>query len=65
PFGPKDCRDLAQRARRLGAGALITTEKDAVKFLNFDKLKVPIYYLKIEVEVTQGEARLWEVIERK
>lgn len=63
-FDSKDHRKLVNRARQLGATALITTEKDAVKFSGFDKSETPVYYVTVEVEFLQGEAPLWEAIEK-
>jgi len=63
-FDLKDHRNLVNRARQLGATALITTEKDAVKFSGFDKSVMPVYYVTVEVEFLQGEAPLWEAIEK-
>jgi tetraacyldisaccharide 4'-kinase len=63
-FDLKDYRNLVNRARQLGATALITTEKDAVKFSSFDKSEMPVYYVTVEVEFLQGELFLWEAIEK-
>jgi tetraacyldisaccharide 4'-kinase len=63
-FDSKDYRRLVNWARQLGATALITTEKDAVKFSGFDKSVMPVYYVTVEVEFLQGEAPLWEAIEK-
>jgi tetraacyldisaccharide-1-P 4'-kinase len=63
-FDLKDYRNLVNRARQLGAAALITTEKDAVKFSSFDKSEMPVYYVTVEVGFLQGEPFLWEAIEK-
>jgi tetraacyldisaccharide 4'-kinase len=59
-YGPAELRRLAGRAVRMGAPALITTEKDAMN-LPDDALDLiaptPLYYLEIGVEVEDG-ARL-------
>lgn len=64
-FGEKDHHLLVEKASLLGAQALITTEKDAIKLFGFDKSEMPIYYVTIEVEFLQGERRFWEIIEKR
>ncbi len=34
---------------------IITTEKDAVRFLQPEEMDVPIYFLRIEIEIKQGQ----------
>ena len=38
----------------LHADALITTEKDAVRFPRLEKTPVPCYYLRVDIEITSG-----------
>ena len=38
----------------LGADAIITTEKDAVRFPNIGRRDVPIYYLRVDIEILSG-----------
>ena len=38
----------------LGADALITTEKDAVRFPRLEKTPVPCYYLRVDIEILKG-----------
>lgn len=55
-----DVDEVVDEARRRGAGALVTTEKDAVKLraLHFD---IPCYVVEIEIKV-DNENRLREII---
>ena len=43
------------RTADLGAEALITTEKDAVRFPRLETTPVPCYYLRVDIEVLKGE----------
>ena len=36
------------------AEALITTEKDAVRFPRLEKTPVPCYYLRVDIEIISG-----------
>ena len=38
----------------LHADALITTEKDAVRFPRFETTPVPCYYLRVDIEILRG-----------
>jgi tetraacyldisaccharide 4'-kinase len=38
----------------LGADALITTEKDAVRFPRLETTPVPCYYLRVDIEILKG-----------
>ncbi|MGN0853484.1 MAG: tetraacyldisaccharide 4'-kinase [Kiritimatiellia bacterium] len=42
------------RTADLHADALITTEKDAVRFPRFETTPVPCYYLRVDIEILKG-----------
>ena len=42
------------RTSDLGAEALITTEKDAVRFPRLETTPVPCYYLRVDIEILKG-----------
>jgi tetraacyldisaccharide 4'-kinase len=48
-----------QRCIRRDVGAIITTEKDAVRLPAIDPLPLPIYYLRVEIEILSGH-ETWE-----
>ncbi len=47
-----------------GAKALITTEKDAVRFPHIERRDLPIYYLRVEIEMLSGSEAFREWIQR-
>ena len=51
PYTSADWRAICDTARREGAEALVTTEKDAVRLKPPWLLKVPVYSLRIRVEL--------------
>lgn len=51
PFNKKQLHDIAQKAKAKGATCLICTQKDAVKFDKDIAADLPIYWLKIEIEM--------------
>lgn len=46
--------DLINRSRECGAAAMITTEKDAVRFPRLDRTDVPVYFLRVDIELLSG-----------
>ncbi len=43
---------------------IVTTEKDAVRFPRPGSIDVPVYFLRIEVEILKGQAAWDDLIER-
>ena len=56
--------DIINRSKKLGAGAIITTEKDAVRFPRLDRHDVPVYFLRVDIEILSGEEDFRECISR-
>lgn len=46
--------DAINKAHKLGAEALITTEKDAVRFPKLTRTAVPVYYVRVDIEIMAG-----------
>lgn len=46
--------DAVNRSRERGAEVIITTEKDAVRFPRLERCDVPIYFLRVEIELLSG-----------
>ncbi|MBK1834040.1 tetraacyldisaccharide 4'-kinase [Roseibacillus ishigakijimensis] len=63
-FPLKDVDALCQRALRRDADLIVTTEKDAVRFPRPTEMIVPIYFLRIEVEIIEGEEEWQACLER-
>ena len=47
--------DIVNRGKRLQADAIITTEKDAVRFPRLDRCDVPIFFMRVDIEILSGE----------
>jgi tetraacyldisaccharide 4'-kinase len=58
-YAEKELNLFLQRCVRRDVSAVITTEKDAVRFPIIDPLEVPIYYLRVEIEILNGQ-ETWE-----
>ena len=53
-YATQEVINVVNRAADLGCDALITTEKDAVRFPKLSAVAVPVYYLRIEIEILHG-----------
>jgi tetraacyldisaccharide 4'-kinase len=59
-----DLAELSALARREGADCLVTTEKDAVRIAKGRDFAVPLYYLRLEIEILNGAANFEEAVSR-
>jgi tetraacyldisaccharide 4'-kinase len=55
-FNRRDVDDFMQRCVERDMGIIVTTEKDAVRFPRPTEINVPIYFLRIEVQILSGQA---------
>lgn len=46
--------EVINSARECGAEAIITTEKDAVRFPRLDRCDLPVYFLRVDIELLSG-----------
>ena len=53
-YSEKELQTFLQRCVKRDVHAIITTEKDAVRLPRIDPLPVPIYYLRVEIEILTG-----------
>lgn len=56
--------DAVNAARDKQADLIITTEKDAVRFPKLDRRDIPVYFLRIEIELLSGAEDFRDVIQR-
>jgi len=53
-YSQQEIINLINTAKRLNADAIITTEKDAVRFPRIERYDVPVYYLRVDIELLSG-----------
>lgn len=58
-FSQEDIDSFMARCMRRDADFIVTTEKDAVRFLKPTELDVEVYFLRIEVDILSGE-EIWD-----
>jgi tetraacyldisaccharide 4'-kinase len=63
-YSARDLGALLDRARRSGAECMVTTEKDAVRLPPFEADSLPVYYLRLEIEIIRGAADFDEAVGR-
>jgi len=56
--------DIINKAKKNGASAIITTEKDAVRFPKIERQDVPIFFLRVEIELLSGVEDFYACISR-
>ena len=54
-FTEQEIRSFAARCRRRDVSMILTTEKDAVRFPRKLSLEVPVYLLRVEIDILKGE----------
>jgi tetraacyldisaccharide 4'-kinase len=63
-YTPEDLEELYDAAEREGAECLVTTEKDAVRISEPGGSPLPVYYLRLEIEIIRGAADFNEAVGR-
>lgn len=64
-FTDKELHDFIARCARRDLDAIITTEKDSVRFPHrIPDLEVPVLYLRIEIEILRGQ-EVWDDLIRR
>ena len=56
--------DFINEAKAAGADMIVTTEKDAVRVPRIDRCDVPIYFLRIEIDILSGQESFDQCISR-
>jgi len=53
-FSDGEIARMFERSKARGARAVITTEKDSVRFPRMGKRPLPVYFLRVEIEIIRG-----------
>lgn len=68
-FTKGDIESLVQKARASGASAVVTTEKDAVRIVDWPFDKIPLYYMQIDLQIDSDQSvlvsKLKQLFEKK
>ncbi len=63
-YTQQEILDAINAARDRGAEAIITTEKDAVRLPFVERRDIPVYFLRVEIELLSGEEDFNALISR-
>lgn len=63
-YDPSEILYALNRTADMGSDALVTTEKDAVRFPRFETVPVKCLYLRIAIDVLEGEKSFNKIINR-
>jgi tetraacyldisaccharide 4'-kinase len=63
-YTAREIENFIRRCGRRGLTAIITTEKDAVRIPRILEPEVPIYYLRVEIEILAGQETWVRFVER-
>jgi tetraacyldisaccharide 4'-kinase len=56
--------EFINKSLERGAQAIVTTEKDAVRFPNIERRDLPMYFLRVEIELLSGVEDFYGCIQR-
>ena len=63
-FDQEDLDAFVERCAERAMDMIVTTEKDAVRFLRPGEMDVPIYFLRIHIDILQGQEKWDAMIDR-
>ena len=63
-FDQKDLETFVERCADRAMDMIVTTEKDAVRFLKPGEMEVPIYFLRMQIDIEQGQEHWDKMIDR-
>ena len=61
-FTPEDLTEVFAEALAAGAEFVVTTEKDAVRLADETQFPLPLFYLRLEIEILRGAADFQEAV---
>jgi len=63
-YSQQEIIECINKSIQRGASIIVTTEKDAVRFPKIERRDVPIYFLRVEIEMLSGKEKFHEWINR-
>jgi tetraacyldisaccharide 4'-kinase len=63
-FSENEIARMFERSKARGARAVITTEKDSVRFPRLGKRPLPVYFLRVEIDIIRGHDAFHRCLER-
>lgn len=63
-FTPSDLEQIFIEGKKAGAEYVVTTEKDAVRIDSGNRFELPLYYLRLEIDIIRGASDFAEAVDR-
>ena len=63
-YAEQEIIDVINRGMQAGAEAVITTEKDAVRIPRVARRDIPLFFLRVEIQLLSGEEDFNDCIAR-
>jgi tetraacyldisaccharide 4'-kinase len=63
-YSQQEILNMINRSVKRGAQAILTTEKDAVRFPKVDRRDLPIYFLRVEIKIIAGAKDFEDAVAR-
>jgi tetraacyldisaccharide 4'-kinase len=63
-YTQQEILDMINRSIKRQATAILTTEKDAVRFPKIDRRDIPIYYLRVEIRILSGAKDFHDAVDK-
>lgn len=62
-YNAQEIIDAVNKAADLNVDAVLTTEKDAVRFPHLETMPVPVYYLRVDIDLIDGTENFHDAVE--
>jgi tetraacyldisaccharide 4'-kinase len=63
-FSQQEILNVINRAKKRQAQTIITTQKDAVRFPKIDRRDLPIYFMRVEIQIVSGASNFQDCVRK-
>jgi tetraacyldisaccharide 4'-kinase len=63
-FSQQEVLNVINRSKKRQAEAILTTQKDAVRFPKIDRRDLPIYFMRVEIKIISGASDFQDCVRR-
>ena len=63
-FSQQEVLNVINRSKKRQANAIVTTQKDAVRFPKLDRRDLPIYFMRVEIKILSGAKDFHDCVQK-
>jgi len=63
-FTQQEVLNVINRGKKRSAQIIVTTQKDAVRFPKIDRRDLPIYFMRVEIQIISGANNFQECVRK-